>query len=1169
MKKFAVSKNKNILNGYRSFTYNFTLSALKKDLVNKASLYDDAINEFVIIKSGGKGTQGFSTNVAARDIVKKETITTVEEVNDESGGHTITKSRTVDVIAGQDTMTGKSLVEGFNKESPGRFDMFIENIEFESTMAFTKKGGSSLPSQIRFEVHEPYSINGFIEALHVGAVSAGYLNYSQASFLLKVEFVGYPDNEDLPEPERIPDSTRYFSIGFTGVEVDITERGTRYRCTCVPYQDKGFGVSNVLKKPIQMSGKTVKEILEDFMKQLNSQEEQSAKTSKTETSAKSYNEYRIRFEDWDSQRGFIRASNNETEISKSLLIDVWREPAIYKFPDPGTQAKPDNYRGGKDKEVKPNEIISEPNTIKYAPNGAPVVQFNEKANIHDCITAIIRDSQYTRDLIAKLGKEKTLDSDGMINYFLIRMEVENSTKIDLESRRPYQIFTYIVSPYKVHYTRIPNHYTNKLDQTKLKKLAVREYNYIYTGKNLDVLNFRLNFNNLFFEAIPAAMGNNSTPGGRLGPGENNIIKRKPQNVDAEKQDQNAKPTVEESSMLSSIHVGDLPNAGQPSDDPYAVLAKGMHEAIVNSKANMITGTLEILGDPFYLVTGGIGSYNPKPHSKGITTDGQAAHVYGEVLININFRNPIDIDPLTKGGRFRFDSKRVPFSGIYMVNKVKSVFREGIFKQELEIVRLPGQIDNNEAPANPSDMYEVEDDPAENYTPSLGTSQNPSGRISTLNALKMLTRGFPSPGLPGELSNFTNATGGLGGNSANLLQQVKGAVTGGIGKLTAASSVFGNVIPGGVDQLATGIRLSASGLDSLAQQGLGSASTLLSSANTIGSSVESEGTLETLSNFVKEKVQGFSSVFGVPGSGIGEGASISIQDAGFINEKSIADGSVAAVDLESATAQIPSSVVQNFTELGSKALAAAKELGTSAGGLVSDVAGKVKSLTGGLENDPEALAAKFGIDTSQLSGLSTEVKSKVINELSSLQDKLPSDVSLGDASARGLVTSFLSVDKLQNLPATAPFATAPLPEQDLGFLKSIAETGGTSALAKAFGIIDPNRLKNYIPGEDLQSTLESLKPELSNPLSQLKTKLGDLDTNILTSKLTSAGQQLQSLVPNVQSKEGSLLSIQNVVSDHAGQFSDLSKSVVSKFGSVTQDQSPLSKLMIQSIDRGIV
>ena len=45
----------NILNSYRSVTYNFTLAGLKKDYLKDPKKYRESELDLVILKSGGKG----------------------------------------------------------------------------------------------------------------------------------------------------------------------------------------------------------------------------------------------------------------------------------------------------------------------------------------------------------------------------------------------------------------------------------------------------------------------------------------------------------------------------------------------------------------------------------------------------------------------------------------------------------------------------------------------------------------------------------------------------------------------------------------------------------------------------------------------------------------------------------------------------------------------------------------------------------------------------------------------------------------------------------------------------------------------------------------------------------------------------------------------------------
>jgi len=72
----------------------------------------------------------------------------------------------------------------------------------------------------------------------------------------------------------------------------------------------------------------------------------------------------------------------------------------------------------------------------------------------------------------------------------------------------------------------------------------------------------------------------------------------------------------------------------------------------------------------------------------------------DVYIYIAFRTPADIDTNTGMYSFAKEGEESPFSGIYKVVIVENVFEEGIFKQNLTCLRMPGQsIDYDNQPLN--------------------------------------------------------------------------------------------------------------------------------------------------------------------------------------------------------------------------------------------------------------------------------------------------------------------------------------------------------------------------------------------------------------------------------------------------------------------------------------
>ena len=700
------SGQQNVLNSYRSYTYNFTLAALDKNAVNDPTSYRTSSLNYVIAQSGGKGTAGISSpssqtlNSAASDYQAQST----------------SQSATTESIANSKKSLDQlknavGAVPGFNQNSPGRFDMFIENVEVENIMGFSEQSSVSQTTSIKFEIIEPYSINGFMEALHISSQAAGYTSYSQASFILKIEFVGYPDNVPFPEPVRLGnEATRYFVFAFTGVEVEITEKGTRYRCAGVPFNEKGFGQPNELKKSTPMTGDNVADILKNLMKNVSDQLTEAAKLSKTPSlDYTRHDEYDIKF---PLKEGDTWNYNKTNKIGMSAISELLKDARVYGFPDPGSATKGDAYDPAPPKSAgggrgfvnpTPAQQSSDPETFKYNPK-SPQVQFNTGARIHEIIASVIRDSEYVKNILKSIDSDSSaIDNFGYIDYFLVKIEVTNLDKYDQQTKKPYQKYTYVVTPYKIHYTRIPGYGSLKIDESKLLTLSKRTYNYIYTGENIDVLNFKLNFDNLYFESMPLALGNNDKPLSQAGagPGNSTTVLQGGSTAEVLDSGSNGQATQRVDSAANQINDN---NAGPTQYDPYYILAKNMHRAIVNSKASMLTGEIEIIGDPFFVVTGGIGNYVPKTLTRGITVDNEADHTGEEVLITVNFNNPIDYNKFSGGGLMYFEKEKVPFSGVYRVLNVVSTFHDGFFKQKLNIVRVPGQVFNNAPVSNPSDRF---------------------------------------------------------------------------------------------------------------------------------------------------------------------------------------------------------------------------------------------------------------------------------------------------------------------------------------------------------------------------------------------------------------------------------------------------------------------------------
>jgi hypothetical protein len=772
--EFLVSSESNVLNQFRTFTYIFTLACVKASALRDPETLRKSSDFYVVAKTSGKGNSAILRPDGLSDEVRRETRM-------------------------PKTTANQQLVDSFNDRSSGKFDFFINNVEIETLMSGDNKTNMSVATQISFEIFEPYSINGFFEAIQVAAIAAGHASYAKAPFLLKMEFIGNTDNDaDMLTDRAIkklgPEATRYFVFTFTGMDISATENGTRYSCKGVPHNEIAFGDSNKLKTNAKISGVKVGEILRDFMTQINKSKQDESKKARSEGSQPVHDQYNIVFPLLEADQLNYNVENSD--IANANLDDLLLTANNYSF-------------------AKPDQIQS--NTVRYSPT-AMSVHFADGQNIHDCIIAIVRDSDYVKNNLKSLIDGTTpMPADGLVDYFSVNIETEPLGIWDEAFKRELYKYTYVVMPYKIHYTRIPAFQNSTVKTAELKKLARREYNYIYTGKNVDVKNFNLKFDTMYFQSIPNGMAKSPIFSAAAG------IQNKPETVvqlREEERDSTVKREIPSAEVRSDVRSNTVTPAGgsgsrQNLSDPYDSLVKTLHQSILDN-LSMITAELVIHGDPFFLVTGGTGNYRPKLKSYGETQDSEAAYQTGDIFIVVNFINPIDID--TTSGLLRFPDKNVvaPFSGVFRVIKVKNVFKDGVFEQTLNLLRVPGQpIDTNQQPENDPSPFEQKPNPTSIPIPV----QTPIPRIASINELQLASLSSPVPNIDNIFSQISEAAVEINNNS-EVAQQ-------GIRLSQEKKRSFGGSLSRTSD-IATNLRLAAAGLQNTQLATVAAATAVLTS-----------------------------------------------------------------------------------------------------------------------------------------------------------------------------------------------------------------------------------------------------------------------------------------------------------------------------------------------------
>jgi hypothetical protein len=326
----------------------------------------------------------------------------------------------------------------------------------------------------------------------------------------------------------------------------------------------------------------------------------------------------------------------------------------------------------------------------------PSIQFPAGANIHDCIAAILRDCQLIRENLAKVaqGSGSGLDSDDNFDYFYISIKSVPTGEYDEINNQPKLIQRYLILPYKIHISRLPGYQNKTINADKLKKRIRRSYNYLYTGKNTEVLNFNLKYNNLFFQSRPINQGKNPDLDGRVGAYQSPNEKTNDEPVKKDKVKNKKTVQLNPPTLTNIKTIEKTPGYDtRPfSSDPWTIAAQNVHRALLDEVA-MILVDIDIVGDPYYLIQGGIGNIVSVPLKlngntySGLTETGDADHQNSDVYVNVDVNSITDMSVKTG---LAINNKAAEFSGIYRLTEIVSNFQGGAFTQKLKMLRLPSQ-----------------------------------------------------------------------------------------------------------------------------------------------------------------------------------------------------------------------------------------------------------------------------------------------------------------------------------------------------------------------------------------------------------------------------------------------------------------------------------------------
>jgi hypothetical protein len=590
--------------------------------------------------------------------------------------------------------------------SAGAPEFFIDDVQISSVISPTPSTGNSLATKITFKIFEPYSMGLFLQSMQVAARIARYPNYLSAPYVLKLEFLGYDELGQILSPgNSVYTKSKYFVIKIVKSSFTVKESGSEYDVEAIPFNHQALNdVTTTVFNDIAIeagSKGTVAEVLNSSDKSLTKALNEVEQNLKKNGRIRVADIYDIQFPTTASRFNSVRESPVDQGASKdpnapapksvgSGITETTVELDIN--PIGAANFGFDQSSGGIYPFLKENEQLDESGVFNK--DGLVInpdkrmFQFAQGQNILNIIERIITSSTY-----ASQATEPQNKVDGFMLYYRVDVQTEFLEFDDLIGDYARKI-TFRVIPYFVHESIFSNPNSSPKGYKELQNRVVKNYEYIYTGQNSNILNFDIKINNQFY--VPTSPTPESQNQTAADPGSSGTA---PKGTSQTATGRGASPGAMFGNLGRSRPLPDpelLKDSAQGGAGQKTVaiqVAEAFHRAfITGSAADLVTTTLEILGDPYWLSDSGMANYFSPPTNvlSQITEDASMSHEAAEVYTYITFRTAGDIDEVSGLSAFPIVGSDSPFSGIYRITKVESVFNGGVFTQRLHGVRMIGQ-----------------------------------------------------------------------------------------------------------------------------------------------------------------------------------------------------------------------------------------------------------------------------------------------------------------------------------------------------------------------------------------------------------------------------------------------------------------------------------------------
>lgn len=601
-------------------------------------------------------------------------------------------------------------------------DFYFENLQMKTVVGLNSRTKNSNAIEMSFTLIEPYGVT-FLDRLLSVADQLGTKSWMQIPYMLQIDFLGNNSAGDVLTP--IPNQTKYVPIKIIACKIKVTSKGAEYQIQAVPFGQQAF-TESVGSTPaiLEVQASTVgdffsstgsvgqagaivkiqnldKERRDGINKEIEAEKKKTKPDDKRiaelQTKADTVSKdlaktpyivgsYTAAMNSYQTQL----ASNGHLQHAEVYQFDIHPDLAKSKIVIPKTTTAASTAMTDPVKALRNNAKVSNVG-IDQSKSGFSI---NAGTSIIEVINMVMRASDHVRDQLydpatdaKKTNNGKADSKNTPMSWFKITSTVE-LLEFDVIRDTYSKKITYHIMPTAIFNTKFPNAPKSE------PRSVTKEYHYMYSGRNDNIIDFDLDFDTMFYTAITADRSKNQ---------QTEVQQENPENTRQPIGASTGKVQITNRQIKLVSGHADMQRATNP-DSKAAMVTDFYKSSLSSSRGDMINVKLKIIGDPEFIKQDDIffnPTTNPDQNSgKLIDKNGSIMFDSAERFVLLTFNTPVDVNPET--GLMEVDSKysTSAFSGIYKIITVDNDFAGGSFTQTLDLIRIfdnfPKTEDDNRA-----------------------------------------------------------------------------------------------------------------------------------------------------------------------------------------------------------------------------------------------------------------------------------------------------------------------------------------------------------------------------------------------------------------------------------------------------------------------------------------